>query len=207
MDIRNKVEVIDNFIPKTYQDMIHQVLMGDEEFEVEDKNDRGFPWYYTEDITAAGSSESQHRAGFSHQYVSFYDDDDDALPEPFIESEYHRLFVPMLRRVCQHLDIKGMNVIQGRSFLQLPLGLRSTTPDLPHIDMNDKEHLVALYYVCDSEGDTIIYNERKKSLNYTVKEKVTPVKGRIVLFDGSLYHTAEQPKYRSRCVANYNLDY
>ena len=63
MDIRNKVEVIDNFIPKTYQDMIHQVLMGDEEFEVEDKNDRGFPWYYTEDITAAGSSESQHRAG------------------------------------------------------------------------------------------------------------------------------------------------
>ena len=50
MDIRNKVEVIDNFIPKAYQDMIHQVLMGDEEFEVEDKNDRGFPWYYTEDI-------------------------------------------------------------------------------------------------------------------------------------------------------------
>ena len=126
----HELKIVENF-----------VIQDNEEFEVEDKNDRGFPWYYTEDITAAGSSESQHRAGFSHQYVSFYDDDDDALPEPFIESEYHRLFVPMLRRVCQHLDIKGMNVIQGRSFLQLPLGLRSTTPDLPHIDMNDKDIL------------------------------------------------------------------
>tara|TARA_A200000159_G_C7234815_1_gene301849 strand:+ start:234 stop:848 length:615 start_codon:yes stop_codon:yes gene_type:complete len=204
MKIKNKVEVIDDFIPVEYQNLIYDVLMGGKDLEGADDN--GFPWYFTEDVTAAGEYDSQHRPAFSHSYVTYYEDDD-ALPEPFIESDYHRLFVPMLRRVCKHLDIKGFNVTQGRSFLQLPLGLRSTTPDSPHIDMVDEDHLVALYYVCNSDGDTIIYNERQRSSNYTIKEKVTPKKGRIVLFDGKLYHTAEQPKFHSRCVANYNLIY
>ena len=67
--------------------------------------------------------------------------------------------------------------------------------------------MVALYYVCDSDGDTIIYNERHQPANkvYTVKQKVTPKQGRMVLFDGSLYHTAEQPEHNVRCVVNYNL--
>ena len=71
--------------------------------------------------------------------------------------------------------------------------------------MHNRKHLVALYYVCDSDGDTIIYNEREKLGTYTIKQKVTPKQGRIVLFDGSLYHTAEQPLNNVRCVVNYNL--
>ena len=50
-----------------------------------------------------------------------------------------------------------------------------------------------LYYVLDSDGDTIIYNEKKDSDNYTIKKRVTPKQGKVVLFDGQLYHTAEQP--------------
>ena len=57
----------------------------------------------------------------------------------------------------------------------------------------------------DSDGDTIIYNETVKSENYTIKEKVTPKQGRVVLFDGSLYHTAEQPINNVRCIVNYDL--
>ena len=71
--------------------------------------------------------------------------------------------------------------------------------------MVDEDHLVALYYVCNSDGDTIIYNERERSSNYTIKEKVTPKKGRIVLFDGRLYHTAEQPINTTRCIVNYDV--
>ena len=40
---------------------------------------------------------------------------------------------------------------------------------------------------------------------YTIKKRVTPKQGRIVLFDGSLYHTAEQPLNNIRCIVNYNL--
>jgi ectoine hydroxylase-related dioxygenase (phytanoyl-CoA dioxygenase family) len=63
-----------------------------------------------------------------------------------------------------------------------------------------------LYYVCDSDGDTIIYNEKDISDQYTIKEKVTPKQGRVVLFDGSLYHTAEQPLNNNRCIVNYDLE-
>ena len=201
-----KIIVIDDFISLEYQEKIKSIMLGSQLY-FDGHPDGGveFPWYFIEDVTSALDSDSQHRPAFSHSYVTYYGDDDET--EPFIESDYHRLFVPMLRRVCKHLDIKGFNVTQGRSFLQLPLGLKSTTPDSPHIDMMDEDHLVALYYVCNSDGDTIIYNERQRSSNYTIKEKVTPRKGRIVLFDGRLYHTAEQPRYHSRCVANYNLMY
>ena len=112
----------------------------------------------------------------------------------------------MLKHVCVRMNIKKINVLQGRSFLQFPLNLKDKTVDTPHVDLQ-QEHLVALYYVCDSDGDTIIYNERHEPADkvYTVKQRVTPKQGRMVLFDGSLYHTAEQPERNVRCVVNYNL--
>ena len=97
-----------------------------------------------------------------------------------------------------------VDVIQGRSFLQLPLTTKKGKVDTPHIDTDDK-HFVMLYYVCDSDGDTIIYNEKTESEEYTIKKSVTPKQGRVVLFDGGLYHTAEQPTKDTRCVVNYNL--
>ena len=51
----------------------------------------------------------------------------------------------------------------------------------------------------------IIYNEQKKSDSYTVQKRITPKQGRVVLFDGSYYHTAEQPLNNIRCVVNYDL--
>ena len=40
----------------------------------------------------------------------------------------------------------------------------------------------------------------------TKKIKVTPKQGRVVLFDGGLMHTAEQPiNSNVRCIVNYDL--
>ena len=80
--------------------------------------------------------------------------------------------------------------------------------DTPHIDLDEgEEHIVVLYYVIDSDGDTVIYNERKKSLTYTEKQRVTPKQGRVVIFEGGQYHTAAQPTKGTRCIVNYNLGY
>ena len=64
---------------------------------------------------------------------------------------------------------------------------------------------MVLYYVVTSDGDTVIYNQRTESDVYTVKQKVTPKQGRVVIFDGGLYHTAQQALRQIRCIANYNL--
>ena len=89
----------------------------------------------------------------------------------------------------------------------MPSNIKKEDVDSPHVDL-PYQHFVMLYYVCDSDGDTIIYNEREYERPdgmYTIKQKVTPKQGRMVLFDGSLYHTAEQPEHNVRCVVNYNL--
>jgi len=194
-----QVTVIDDFIDKDYQEKIKIELLGG--FDSNKKHhDSDFPWFYIEDVTAAGDDDSQHRPGLGHQYVEF----DDQSPG-YVVSEYHELFKPLLQKVGLKVGIRNVQVLQGRSFLQFPIKERGE-PDLPHIDIMDKIHIVGLYYVVDSDGDTVIYNERKESKTYTIKQRVTPKQGRIVIFDGGLYHTAEQPLNNTRCIVNYNIE-
>ena len=197
MILDKEIYVIDDFIDAEYQKDIKNILMGDYQYREKD-----FPWYYTEDVTGAGDPDSQHRTALGHDYVVM-DDEDNPTGERI--SIFHYLFLPMLKNVCREMKIKNINVLQGRSFLQFPLNLKHRTVDTPHVDLHRRKHFVALYYVCNSDGDTIIYNEREKLKTYTIKEKVTPKQGRMVLFDGSLMHTAEQPLNNARCVVNYNL--
>ena len=121
-----------------------------------------------------------------------------------VNSIFHHLFVPLIENVCRKIDKQNVNVIKGRSFLQLPINYKGERIDTPHVDIVG-DHFVILYYVCDSDGDTIIYNEKVKSDNYTIQKRITPKQGRVVLFDGSYYHTAEQPTDNIRCVVNYDL--
>ena len=155
-----KIIVIDDFISLEYQEKIKQDLLGLENI---------FPWHYSEDVTAAGDFDSQHRPAMSHQYVYINDDD---ISE--IESVFHHLFTPLLSKACQYLKMPETEVIQGRSFLQFPLkNIDTSVVDLPHIDLEEgEEHVVVLYYVCDSDGDTIIFNEKEKSEKYTIQKMI-----------------------------------
>ena len=202
MILDKEIYVIDDFIELEYQEDIRSILLAGYQYLGKD-----FPWYYIEDVTADGDADSQHRAALGHEYIIF--DEGQSIEDQKATEEidhFHYLFLAMLKHVCVRMNIKKINVLQGRSFLQFPLNLKDKTVDTPHVDLQ-QEHLVALYYVCDSDGDTIIYNERHEPADkvYTVKQRVTPKQGRMVLFDGSLYHTAEQPKRNVRCVVNYNL--
>ena len=202
MKLDKDVTVIDDFIDKEYQEQIKKILMGTDPF-IFDEKEYLFDWYFISDVTDAFSDRQQKRCALTHAYAGLdWDDDED--------DEFNNLFLPMLSEVCKKMDFENLKILQGRSFLQFPLNLKDRTPDTPHIDIENKEHIVALYYVCDSDGDTIIYNERKdqglEAKSYTIKEKVTPKQGRMVIFDGTLYHTAEQPKDNIRCVVNYDLE-
>ena len=188
--------VIDDFIDKDYQEDIKDVLLGKEEW-----GDLLFPWHYIDDVTAAFEDDNQGRPGLSHVYVEYNDD-----KTSDIVSDFHDLFIPLLELACETLEVPSARIIQGRSFMQFPLNLQSDEDDTPHIDLEEGErHIVVLYYVKDSDGDTVIYNERTESNTYTVKQKVTPKQGRVVIFDGSQYHTAQQAINKVRCIVNYNL--
>ena len=186
----SEIIVIDNIVNLDYQEQIKDILLG----EINYKNYE-FPWYYTKDVTKSDLNKSQKRPAFTHGYVKL---------SGIVISEFHDIFLNLIKVCCHRLQMTEVDVIQGRSFLQLPLTSEKVDVDTPHIDTDDK-HFVMLYYVVDSDGDTIIYNEKIESEEYTIKRKVTPKQGRVVLFDGGLFHTAEQPTQNTRCVVNYNL--
>ena len=201
MIAEGEILVIDDFVSLEYQEKIKDELMGHGNY---------FTWSYTEDVTDLPSvvnnydCDSQYRPALFHQYVNV---SDNYTSE--VESVYHHLFTPLLGKACQYLKIPEMKVIQGRSFLQFPLrNIDTSVVDTPHIDLDEgHKHIVVLYYVCDSDGDNVIYNERTESDTYTEKQRVTPKQGRVVIFEGGQYHTAEQPTKGTRCIVNYNLDY
>ncbi len=198
--LNEKIYVFDDIISVDSQNDIKNLLIKD--YELDGRHP--FPWYYIDDITLhAGDPRSQKRQGFTHAYVNYEGRKKSTGKQV---SRFHEIFVPMLQVACLKLNIMNVNVLQGRSFLQVPLNLKNRDVDTPHIDILDRDNFfVVLYYVCDSDGDTIIYNETKESDEYTVKQRITPKQGRAVIFDGRLFHTAEQPLNNTRCIVNYNL--
>jgi hypothetical protein len=206
--LNDSIYVFDDLINIAYQEQIKDTLIGNRNF----KN-KEFPWYYSKDVTNSEAEITQARPALGHRYVSYDNDTKKAT----LASQHHQLFVPLLKSACARMDIKDAQVLQGRSFLQFPLNLKDETIDTPHIDLFFP-HMVVLYYVCDSDGDTVLYNQRytgkervynlhKYQDEFTERQSVTPKQGRTVIFDGTIFHTAQQPINNIRCVVNYNLIY
>ena len=63
------------------------------------------------------------------------------------------------------------------------------------------EIMTARYYVNDADGATVLFDGQK------IIKEVEPKKGRILLFNGSIYHGAGIPKTTNRCVVNFNIDF
>jgi hypothetical protein len=79
---------------------------------------------------------------------------------------------------------------------------------MPHVDFSKitEPLLTAIYYVNDSSGDTLIFDQRVgQSAPLTVKTRVTPKKGRLVVFDGGLLHAGNTPRSNAPRV-NINLN-
>ena len=176
------IKVYDNIVSKDLQEAIKNILFSDTT-----------NWNYLSDITKYPGKD-QKRVGFLHEMVF-----NGEVLSPFA---YHTL--PIITNTLVRTNKELDKVINIRSFLQLPLNIDTSEVDTPHIDLHSP-HLAMVYYVVDSDGDTIIYNETKESDTYTVQEKVTPKQGRVVIFDGKYYHTAEQPTTDKRCIINFDI--
>ena len=70
----------------------------------------------------------------------------------------------------------------------------------PHVDVENAPGITAIYYVNDSDGDTLFFDKNMK-----IVDKVTPKKGTLVYFDNTLYHAGQPPKKSPfRAVINFN---
>jgi hypothetical protein len=191
----DKFKVIDNFIPKFYQEELKSMVTSPT-----------FPWYYIRDITYGSYSKNMDtNPGLAHAYR-----------ENGVDSLYFKVVENIGLEGIKQAESSFTRILQARSFFQLPLAktFKKHETDYLHVDIY-QPHLVVLYYVFDAEGDTIltdhVYKENdvcKHDLmveDYNVIARITPKQGRAVLFDGKYYHTAQQPTENIRCVINLDI--
>jgi hypothetical protein len=80
----------------------------------------------------------------------------------------------------------------------------------PHLDMSEKG-IVALYYVNDSDGDTLFFDtpvkiENKIDGTLTISDQYTPKKGNLVYFNETVIHANRPPiNTLARAVINFNF--
>lgn len=82
------------------------------------------------------------------------------------------------------------------------LGANVNSFDAPHLDLNEKDCLTAIYYVNDSDGPTFIFDDNKN-----VKKIIEAKRGRLLVMNSHLLHSAGFPvKYQNRIVVNFNFE-
>jgi hypothetical protein len=202
MKWKTKVWVFDDIVSIEKQEEIRKAMLGSKTAASD------FPWHFMPDVTGGGSEDA--RPAFAQTFIR----------DGVIKS--HEAYIKMLQPLWESCMTKikektntvgKYSILKSRTFLQLPLRtLSGSEYDAHHIDMLE-DHFALLYYVCDSDGDTVIFENMyskkypKPPEPHELKEKirVTPKQGRVVIFDGYYWHTATQPATSARCVINTDV--
>lgn len=145
---------------------------------------------------------------FSHEVQSRINVDT-KIPEPKSE-----LYTPICKTIFRLMETLGIEYDEiARININNTINCGNTSSsDLiacdPHIDHSFRTVQV-IFYMNDSDGDTIIYNKKSHfeidceitiSEDQEVLTRITPQKGKILVFDGSYYHTHYLPSHGYRSI-------
>ena len=182
--------IIDDAVPSLLFDRFQFEIMH---FNVE--------WHYME--SAAYRNEPSNDQSFTHTALFDGQKTSDLL---FL---YESALLAGLSKV--ELDVKYL--IRLRCGMFLKSDKNHIHP--PHVD-HDFDHLTAILYLNDSDGETIIYKEKYDSSfgldardylqmklhnNVTEDFRVMPKANRMVIFDGLTYHSSSSPVNTNRRIA------
>ena len=187
--------IIDDCIGHKFQNLVAGTLFNS-----------NFPWFYQHDITfRRGVNDLPVRnGGFAHM---IYDNIEK------IRSEFYSLALPIVLEASEKANIEFGHAGIVRAFMQMPSNHDiEDSVNYPHIDII-LPHTVFLYYVNDSDGDTVLYEqtspettkEEAQSGNLTEYMRIKPKKGRGVFFNGLQFHASSIPTTNPRAVINFNL--
>jgi hypothetical protein len=199
-------KIFDDLLPNGLTDRLENMLLSKE-----------FSWYALDNLSL-GDQEKKYSFTYSdnYRYIDTYGMSsliykDDIWYDPY------GLYM-MSRQIIDYV-LDETNLKLNR-ILRIKANFLTQNPDhsfdemcinFPHLD-NYHEHKVLVYYVNDSDGDTVLFNERYKpsdiggNVHLTTEARVTPKKGRILMFDGLQYHTSQNPiNSKHRCVLNINF--
>jgi len=177
------MKIIDDVVPEVIQDYLEDLVT----------KDSTFPWTFLDDVTFPSSSLSKVQSvyGFAHTSIDMGNVD----PRSSVALLTH---VPVLM-MCEKFGLNVKQLTRQRWGMYLPTPHRTEHHNV-HIDDPDNNHVVLLYYVNDSDGDTFFFDENKK-----IVDRITPKKGRAVVFPGKTFHASSSPTEHVRVAMNLNF--
>jgi hypothetical protein len=177
-------QIFDNVLTKEEADKIEEILLG-----------KKISWHRRPstvgDYNRSTSKKQAEFPFFNHLLII----DDESY------SDYgNKIGYSLIKKFLVRTSM-GADIIM-RAMVNLTTIQNTKYPSPPHVD-NNKKHYVVIYYVNDCDGDTVFFKDFNSG---KIIKKVSPKKGRFLLFDGSNYHGGMPPKKsNTRVVINYNL--
>jgi hypothetical protein len=196
--------IIDNFLPDPYVQSLYTLL------------------------TDQGTELDWHFSKFSVDYDAFEGDKYFKVSEPIkdhvrcthsfirengiVDQKFYKYVLPLVAQFENMMSVKVSGTKRIRA--NMLFNLEGVKLQPPHVDgMNVIDGVYdcvgkksMIYYVNNSDGDTVFYNERftGEPLGYVTEQlRVTPKKGRAVIFDSNQVHAVNIPTEKAyRVVIN-----
>jgi len=205
-------------VDKEYSDILKELLL----------HDSYFPWYYNQTTVLNPNSTDDA------DYGVLYDTGYGILLDKNVKetSQFTHTFLNKngeksdnFNYLIELLDIIQENFGPIKNILRIKSNLLLKNESYsknsyhpPHVDWQDdsndyKKIISALYYVNDSDGDTIFFNEYFtskfdfKHTKLTIQKETTPESGSLLVFKSNQFHTSKPPILTERrVVINFILE-
>ena len=172
------IKVFKNFLSSNRADIIEKDLLGP-----------NFEWYWNETTSHTGeelkfkTKNTRDTGQFIHKIMM-----------TDFESRLYEGFKKVFDKISYH------NMVRIKCNLNLNVtGYKKTYHQPIHSDVDEKGYKSLIYYINDSDGDTIFFNDKLKEI-----KRVNPKKGRAVIFDSQILHCGCNPiKQQQRGVINF----
>jgi hypothetical protein len=196
----NDIIIIDNFIPKILQNKLESVALGENNVDYYFRRDSS---YYPNDERAVELRKNDSNIIDKKEWVFLHD-----LYVNNVESKFYKDFSCLFRHM-QNNVFNTANLLRLRLVLSPPLPHAQHNYGPPHFDHDLNNVKAAVYYVSDSDGDTILfeetYLESRDASKKTLLQRISPKKGRIVIFDAVRFHSTSWPTKKERVIVNMNF--
>jgi len=194
----NEIFEIEDVIPVAFQNTIEKILMG-----------KSFPFYLnTETVNYVSDGDNSDlywdkNTQDAPQFVHMVVQNESQI------SEYWSVLRPLLYFIISKTNIEfsvdrcKINLNHANS------KFANSSHYPPHKDPAKPGDMVAIYYVNDCDGDTLLFKEPKDNCTdgeYEIIKRVSPKKGKVVVFPANTVHCGTPPQSSEvRCVINFVL--
>jgi len=124
--------------------------------------------------------------------------------------EHFNFLKPLFFEIEHQCNIKIRGILRVKANMMFP-DQRSVNliHNTPHVDVpGETEFLSAIYYVNNSDGDTVFFNEfENDNFEYlTEYKRICPKKNSLVIFNSHRYHASSNPRLTAnRTILNLVL--